>query len=76
MNVDAADVVGSWDDRFLPLLTAALGLSGPDEIVSVVIRDEDGEEDLLDGTRARKRLARWSLVSASLTASLLRLVEV
>jgi hypothetical protein len=54
VNVDAADVVGSWDDRFLPLLAAALGLSGPEEIASVVIRDEDGEEDLVDGTRARK----------------------
>ena len=54
LDVDPAVVVGSWDDVFLPLLAKSLGLSGPDDIASVVIRDEDGEEDLVDGTRARK----------------------
>jgi hypothetical protein len=54
LNVDPAVVVGSWDDVFLPLLASSLGLGGTDDIASVVIRDSDGEEVLVDGTRARK----------------------
>jgi hypothetical protein len=54
LNVDPAVVIGSWDDVFLPLLASSLGLGGPDDIASVVVRDSDGEEDLVDGTRARR----------------------
>jgi hypothetical protein len=61
LNVDPAVVVGSWDDVFLPLLASSLGLGGPDDIASLVIRDSDGEEDLVDGTRKTDRKAVASL---------------
>jgi hypothetical protein len=55
LSVAPADVVDSWDEKILPRLASSLGLGGPDDIASVAILDSDGEEDLVDGTRARKR---------------------
>ena len=59
--VDPAIILGSWDETFLPLLASSLGLGEPDDIASVVVRDSDGEEDLVDGTRKTDRKAVASL---------------